>query len=208
MSAPQQAEPQPVTIDAVVALLRNDRMRGFRIDVETDSLVEADQTQEKQDRLEFVGAVGKFLTEFGPVVQQMPPLAPLAAGMLQFAVRSFKAGAELEELIEKTMANVAQVLANPQPPQPSPDEMIKAQTAKDKGQAEIQKANTEAASSLQDAAAKQQSQKLDLIGKVLDHQHATAQHAMNAEQMARQDALAQAQHERDMKEARKPNGDE
>ncbi|MDN5006423.1 hypothetical protein ACFQZO_37050, partial [Bradyrhizobium sp. GCM10027634] len=44
---PQPAGPPPVTIDAVMQLLRNERMRGFKIDVETDSLVEADQNQEK-----------------------------------------------------------------------------------------------------------------------------------------------------------------
>src|SRR5438445_7869700 len=113
---PQPQGQQPVTIDAVVQLLRNDRMRGFRIDVETDSLVEADQTQERNDRTAFVQAIGGFFKEFGPIVQQMPPLAPLASALLQFAVRGFKVGAELEETIEKTMGQVAQHLANPPPP--------------------------------------------------------------------------------------------
>ena len=88
----------PVTIDAVVALLRDDRMRGFRIDIETDSLVEADQTQERNDRTAFVQAIGGFFKEFGPIVQQQPAMAPLAGGLLQFAVRSYKVGAELEDL--------------------------------------------------------------------------------------------------------------
>ena len=80
--SPPPAQPQggsPVTIDAVVALLRDDRMRGFRIDVETDSLVEADQQQERADRTAFVQALAMFFKEFGPIVQQMPPLAPMAS---------------------------------------------------------------------------------------------------------------------------------
>ncbi len=124
---PQQQGAQPVTIDAVVQLLRDERMRGFRIDIETDSLVEADQSQERQDATELVTSIGSFFKEFGPVVQTMPPLAPMAAQLLQFAVRRYKVGAELEETIEKSMAEVVQHLANPPPPQPNPEDQAKLQ---------------------------------------------------------------------------------
>src|SRR5690242_12154545 len=93
--------PAPVTIDAVVALLRNDRMRGFRIDVETDSLVEADQNQEKANATELVAAIANFFKEFGPVVQAQPALAPMVSDLLCFALRRYKVGAELEETVEK-----------------------------------------------------------------------------------------------------------
>ena len=138
---PQQQGAQPVTIDAVVQLLRDERMRGFRIDIETDSLVEADQSQERQDATELVTSIGSFFKEFGPVVQTMPPLAPMAAQLLQFAVRRYKVGAELEETIEKSMAEVVQHLANPPPPQSNPEDQAKLQITQAKGQAEIGKAN-------------------------------------------------------------------
>jgi hypothetical protein len=140
--APQGA-PQgqsPVTIDAVVQLLRDDRMRGFRIDIETDSLVESDQKQERADAVELVTAIGGFFKEFGPIVAQMPPLAPMASQLLCFAVRRYKVGTELEEVIEKSMAEVVQHLQNPTPPQPSPEDQVKLQVAQAKGQAEVQKA--------------------------------------------------------------------
>ena len=101
---PEQGGKPPVTIDAVVQLLRDDRMRGFRIDIETDSLVEADQTQERNDRTAFVQAVGGFFKEFGPMVQQMPAMAPLAGEMLEFLARRYRAGRSLESSIETTMA--------------------------------------------------------------------------------------------------------
>ncbi|WP_375764226.1 hypothetical protein ACE10X_13165 [Bradyrhizobium sp. Pha-3] len=199
-SPPQGNGPPPVTIDAVVQLLRNERMRGFRIDIETDSLVEADQAQEKQDATEFVTAMASFFKEFGPIVQQMPPLAPLASGMLQFAVRRHKVGQELEDLIEKTMGNVAQHLANPPPPQPSPDEQIKMQTAQIKGQAEAQKAQAAIQQTQIDGQAKQAAARVDLIGKVVDHQHAVAEHQLNAEAMARQAAADQHAHDLKMEQ--------
>lgn len=213
-SPPAQGNAQPpVTIDAVVQLLRDDRMRGFRIDIETDSLVEADQTQEKQDATELVTAIGGFFKEFGPIVQAMPPLAPLVSGLLQFAVRRHKVGAELEELIEKCMGDVAHHLANPPPPQPDPTEQVKlaiaqtkaqAEGAKSqaniqatgmKAQAEGQKAQIGVQQAQVDGAMKLKAQQMDMAGKVLDHHATVAEHHMNAEQMAREAAIDERKHE-------------
>lgn len=183
-SPPPQGNAQPpVTIEAVVKLLRDERMRGFRIDIETDSLVESDQKQERADANELVGAIGGFFKEFGPIVQAMPPLAPLASGLLQFALRRYKVGAELEELVEKTMGDVAQHLANPPPPQPDPTEQVKIQQAQIKAQAEGQKAQAGIQAVQVKAQTDQQTAQIDMAGKVLEHQHKTAEHQMNMQQM-------------------------
>lgn len=144
----------PVTIEAVVQLLRDDRMRGFKIDVETDSLVEADQDAEKQRRIEFVTAVGEYLGKVGPLGVQMPQLSPLIGGMLQFAVRGFKVGSELEDLIEKTMDDIQEKLANPGPPQPDPETQAKLEGEKLKAQVTLEKARMDAEQAQQDSQAK------------------------------------------------------
>lgn len=191
-SPPPQGNAQPpVTIDAVVQLLRDDRMRGFRIDVETDSLVQADQAAEKADRISFVTAIGTFFKEFGPVVQAMPPLAPLASGMLQFAVRGFKVGAELEELIEKTMGDVSEHLANPPPPQPRPEDQIKVQIAQIKAQAEGQKAAAEG----QDAQVKAQA---TVAQAQLAQRHAEMTAQREASLHAIKEQAAREAHQREM----------
>lgn len=220
-----QQPQQPVTIDAVVQLLRDDRMRGFRIDIETDSLVEADQTQERQDRTAFVQAIAGFFKEFVPVVQAMPPLAPLAGELLQFAVRAYKVGAELEECIEKAMAGVAQHLANPPPPQPDPTEQAKIQQAQIKAQAEGAKAQAGIQAVQVKGQTEQQAAQIDMAGKVMEHQHAQAEHHMemqklHAETGAEARALemkgAAAEHAHELKieqmnhaaaQAKKPKGD-
>lgn len=216
----------PVTIDAVVALLRDDRMRGFRIDIETDSLVEADQTQERNDRTAFVQAIGGFFKEFGPIVQQQPAMAPLAGGLLQFAVRSYKVGAELEDLIEKTMAEVSEKLQNPPPPQPDPTEQAKLEGIKTKAAAEGQKSQMEgqiaqmeaqfrqqelameAQAEQQRMAMEAQSQKMDMLIKMLEHKQAIETHQMDAQRAERDHELSLETMEHKAKEAKKPKAEE
>ena len=238
--APPPASPPvggpPVTIDAVVQLLRDDRMRGFRIDVETDSMVEADQAKERADRTAFVQALGVFFKEFGPIVVQMPPLAPMVSELLQFAVRSYKVGAQLEETIEKSMEQVQEKLNNPAPPQPDPADQAKIEQAQIKAKAEGDKSQMEgqiaqmeaqfkqqqlameAQAKQQEMAMKAQSQKMDMMLKLLEHKQAVETHHMEAERAERDHQLnaetTERNHELGMevaehkaKEAKKPKVD-
>lgn len=101
----------------VEALLKDNALRQFRIDIETDSTIEPDQQEEKAQAVELTQAIGAFIAEWGPAIQAQPALAPLAAGILKFTIRRFRAGRELEDLIESTMDKVM----NAPPPQPQGD---------------------------------------------------------------------------------------
>lgn len=177
----QQPPPQPQppqvlnnlgpTQEDVQELLRNGVLRRFRLDIETDSTVSADETQEKQDRTEFLQAVSQFMTVWGPMVQQQPDLAPMACQFLLFGVRAFPVARELQNVIEETTDKLMAMAGQPkQPPQPSPDEQIKMETAKIKGQAEIQKANTEAQTSQFEAQAKMGQTKMEMDRAAQEHQ--------------------------------------
>lgn len=210
---------QPVTIDAVMKLLRDDRMRGFRIDVETDQMVQPDEDAEKQRAVEFVTAVGQFLGEFGPMVVQMPPLAKLASNMLVFAVRRFKTGRELEDVVEQTMDQISQLLGNPAPQPMKPEDQAKVETAqigletaKIRGQAEIAKANFDVEQAREehtrflekhaaDMAAAQQKHDHEMERMRAEHQREMERH--HAEMRSRSDAdnLARDKHERDLEAA-------
>lgn len=224
-SAPQPQQ-QPVTIDAVMALLRDNMTRRFRIDIEVDSTITGDESQERQDRTQFIQATTQFVQAWGPIVAQNPAMTQLAGELLLFGTRSFRVGRSLEEVIEETVDKLeAQAAAPKPPPQPSPDEQIKFETAKMKGQAEIAKAQTNAQSNAQDAFHKQQAAQMDMAGKVMDHQMQKEQHAMDMQKMGAETALdAQAlrnqaeaqQHkhqlsmtemDRRAKEAKKPKGE-
>ena len=122
-----------------IALLKNEPLRNFTIDIETDTLVQLDEQNEKQSRMEFLNAAGGFLSQAVQATQANPDLAPLMMQMLLFGVRGFKAGRELEGQFEQTMQQLdqAQKQRMAQPPQPTPDQ-IKANAEAQKAQMDLQ----------------------------------------------------------------------
>jgi hypothetical protein len=136
----QQMMSQP-TIDEVVQLLRNDSVRGFRIDIETDSTIEPDEDAEKQRRMEFVQMVGGFMQQAGAIAQQTPMLVPVMVETLLFAARGFRAGRQLENTLEQVGAQLSQSATAPRPPpEPTPEQMINLKTAQVNAGAEEKKA--------------------------------------------------------------------
>ena len=136
-----QDDGKPVTIDAVMGLLRDGALRRFRIDIETDSTIVGDESQEKKDRTEFIASMTQMVQAWGPIVVQAPPMLPLFGQLMTFGVRAFRVGRELEETIEDTLERMEELLNAPKPPPPQMEaEKVKAETAKVKADAEITKA--------------------------------------------------------------------
>lgn len=107
-----------------VQLIRDDKARGFRIDIETDSTVSIDEQETKEARVEFLTAAGGFLQQALPIAQEAPDMRPLLGEMLLFAVRGFKAGRPLEAAFE----DMVEELNQPQQAEQQPDpEMLKLQ---------------------------------------------------------------------------------
>jgi hypothetical protein len=111
-------------------LLRNDRMRSFRIDIETDSTIAVDETADKQAATEFLTAMGNYMASSLPMAQQAPELLPVIGQGAVFLARRFRAGRQLEGSIEasfQALEQRAQQMAQ-QPQQQQPDAaMLKAQ---------------------------------------------------------------------------------
>ena len=132
----QQLVPQ------AIELLKDNPMRTFRVEIATDSMLYADEQQEKQDRVEFMQATGAFIEKAIQGAQQVPELTPLLMDLLKFGVQGFRVGRTLEGEFdtfadaekEKQMQRASQPPA-PQPPSP---EMIKAQADQQKMQMEAQ----------------------------------------------------------------------
>jgi len=134
--------PDAQFVEPAIQLLKNESMRNFNIDIETDTLVQIDQQAEKQSRIEFLTSVSTFLEKILPMGQQAPELVPLMGEMLLFGIRGFKIGRTIEGSFEQYIATVTQnekakAAQPPQPPPPTP-EMIRAQAESQNAQAKIQ----------------------------------------------------------------------
>lgn len=137
-----------------IELLRNDKLRGFRIDIETDSLIEADQQQTQESRTQLLQAISQFLPEAMQAGQSAPQLMPLMARLLMFFLRGFKASRDIESAFEQFIDDVTKEAANPQPKPPSPEEI--------KAQSEQQKMQMQGQQMQQQAQLDQQKAQLDL----------------------------------------------
>ena len=108
-----------VTIEKVISLLREQRIRPFVLDIETDSTIQVDENTEKQRRTEFLGALAGTIQQLTPLVQAQPAAGPFAAEMIKFAVAPFRAGrsmtAVIEEFTETIRKQAQQAASNPSP---------------------------------------------------------------------------------------------
>lgn len=83
-----------------IKLIRDEKLRGFRVDIEVDSTIFGDAQQEKGDRTQFITAVTGYLQQAMMMSAQVPEITPLLGKLLQFGVRGFRVGRDLEAAIE------------------------------------------------------------------------------------------------------------
>jgi hypothetical protein len=111
-----QAAPKP-SWPEVMEILRSDRLRSYRIDIETDQTAFQDSEEEKSKRIEFMTAVNEMLEKAYLAATNAPTMLPLIRETFMFAIRSFKAGRTLEQAAEDAFD---QLIRNPPPAKPDP----------------------------------------------------------------------------------------
>jgi hypothetical protein len=131
----QQLVPQ------AIQLLKDNPMRTFRVEVASDSMLYADEAQEKADRVEFLQATSQFIEKAIQGAQAVPELTPLLMDLLKFGVQGFRVGrvleGEFDTFADAEKEKQVQAATNPKQPEPTP-EMIKAQAEQQKAQMEAQ----------------------------------------------------------------------
>jgi hypothetical protein len=118
-------------IPQALELIKNNATRTFRIEVATDSMLYADEQQEKADRIEFMTATSGFVEKAVQAAQVAPQLVPLMMDLLKFGVTGFRVGRTLEGEFDNLADQMKQAQAKkdatpPQQPPPTP-EMMKMQ---------------------------------------------------------------------------------
>ena len=197
-------------IEPALQMLVNKPMRNFRIDIAADSLVQIDEQEEKQNRVEFLTAVGTYIGKAAEVAAISPSVTPLLMELLKFGVSAFKVGKTIEGTIDQAIEEMKEQNKQRamQPPPPDPEieaEKVKLEAIKVKAQAEAQKAQMGVQVEQQKASIDQQRMQMEQQHDVRQMQiDGAAQHqdmAMQQQAGQMKAQQMQAQHEQKMKQA-------
>jgi hypothetical protein len=114
----QGGQPDPMTVqilqqpswEELLELLKSDLQRSYRIDIETNSTLDAEATEDKQDIQELLTGLSQFFAAVSPMVESGTLPFDVAKGMLVAITRRYRLGPEFEDELNKM-----------QPPQPPAD---------------------------------------------------------------------------------------
>ena len=125
--ASQLSQQDQQYIPQALALLRDETAANFRIEVTSDSMIFQDEEAEKNNRMAFLQAVGGFMQTALPAAANSPELAPMLMEMLKFSVTAFRAGKQLEGIIDETADQIREAAqqskGKPKPPPPEIQKM-------------------------------------------------------------------------------------
>lgn len=188
-----------VTIDAVVEFLRDQKLRPFVLDIETDSTIYPDEMAEKANRAEFLGVFMQALGGVSQLASLGPQALALAGGFLKFTLAPYRVGRELDSLIDDFVDSAPQIAEQQQAAQGEGEDMAalaeaemekaKAQMAKVQAdsqlkQAELQQRMTQMQIDTQEKQAKMQmeNQKLQLAAQKQEQEFAAKMADLDAKQ--------------------------
>lgn len=87
-------------LDEVERILKSDKLRGYNIDIESETTVKIDSDQLKSERIEFLNVMTAMVTQLAPMVQAgIFPIEAVKA-LIGFGARPFKVGRELEDAFD------------------------------------------------------------------------------------------------------------
>ena len=98
---PLQAELAKPVWGKVLKLLKDDMQRSYRIDIETNSTVEPEATEDKKELSELLAMLGQFLNGVGPLVAKGVMPFEIAQSMMLFVARRHRLGTEIEEYLKQ-----------------------------------------------------------------------------------------------------------
>ena len=161
--ADQLSDQDKMLVPQALELLKNEAAKNFRIEVTSDSMIYQDEQQEKANRVEFLQAVSQFVNTALPVAQQVPELTPMFMEMLKFGVTAFKAGKQMEGLIDETADKFREqakaMEGQPKPPTPEVQKLqMQSQLEQQKLQAQMQLEQAKVQANIEMERAKQEYQ--------------------------------------------------
>lgn len=183
------AELQKPKWSDVLAMLRDDMQRAYRIDIETNSTVEPEAAEDQKNITEMMNALGQYLNGVGPLVAKGVMPLGAAQSMLLAISRRFRFGSEIEDEIKQMKAP---------PPEGAEDAAAK--------QAEMQQKQKEGELRLQEAQLKLQGEQRRDAAEAQRQQMEAArmerEHQLAMEELDRKAAADREKHDMEMEALR------
>ena len=186
----------------IMGVLRQQVILHYKVDIETNSTIDAEASQDKQDIAELLNALSQFLNGIAPLVEQGIMPIDVAKTMMLVISRRYNFGTQLEDALNQ----MQQPQSKGDPAADAKAQAAKQQAAVDaqKSQLELQKMQREEELARQDFENKKN---LMLLQAQIDQAELDIKRqelAMQREQMGMKMELAAAQHKQKMEAAKKP----
>jgi hypothetical protein len=114
------------TWEQIMDVLRNDTALHYKTDIETNSTIDAEAAQDKQDIAELMNAISQFLNGVAPLVEKGAMSIEVAKQMLLVVCRRFNFGSQIEDALNAMKE-----------PEPQKDPAADAKAAQAKMDAEV-----------------------------------------------------------------------
>jgi hypothetical protein len=151
-------------------LLRSDILRGYKIDIESDSTIRADLTRNQENMTQFVMGTANYIAAVAPAIESGIIPSNLAVEIYTAFSRNFKLGKQVEDALDQAAQASREQAAQPQQQKPDPkliEAQQKAQLAQQQmqmqAQIEAQKLQLEQEKAKGELSLKQQQMEADLI---------------------------------------------
>ncbi len=117
-------------------MLKSDRKRQFRIQLETDSTIALNEEYDKQMKIEVCSAISKAIESTANIIEKEPILGPVMVQLLEHLASGFRQGKQFQDEIKESLgAIIEKVKAKAeQPPQQTPPDPAKMAELQQKGQ--------------------------------------------------------------------------
>lgn len=102
-------------------MLKNDKQRNIRVDIETDSTILLNEDEDKANRLELLEKVGGYISQTARAIKEEPAVAPAMMSILMHTVRGYRQGKQAEDEIQQSFQKLLDQLSQPQDPPPNVD---------------------------------------------------------------------------------------
>lgn len=100
----------PLTMAQAFEIVRDDKKRCYRLQISSDSMTALDQNADRQQRVDFLQSVGSYFQQLEGIVTTHPSMAMPAFKLLEFVMRTYKGGKELEDTFEQMFGQIVMEL--------------------------------------------------------------------------------------------------